>query len=649
MKATSRSLLAVASMGCWLGCQSSGAMSGGDLSAPTGNGGGSGSGGVTANPGTTSTISSSGGSTVAPPITVTSSGGVPIVLTTGAGGSSAMGGATGITSSGAGGAASKGGAAGTTSLSSGGARGYGGATGMGGFTVVPAADAGVALARDGSASGDVRPTGTGGTLGADGGLGIDAGDKYTPVGTNPFVMTAHDPFSTFAADVDTASYDIFRRDASRGLLPAAASVRLEEYVNYFKYNYPAPAANSPYPFQISLAAANHVFDRATALLRVGVQAVYPPPFVKKATNLVFLLDVSGSMADPNKLPLVKELILATLDQLDDSDHVSLVTYSTTAQVVMTPTAMEKRADLAAAVQALAAGGSTAGADGLGLAYQQASAGFIPGGINHIVLCTDGDFNVGPSSTTELLSIVRAQRSTGVTLTALGFGSGNLNDAMMEAVADAGNGMYSVIIDSASAQEYAKEKILSTVNHVAKDMKLQVEFNPDKVVAYRLLGYEDRDIADSNFRNDAIDAGEVGAGHRVTALYELVLAGGTVPMTAGAPVPDNGEPSTLPREVGPDDFVLVKVRYKAVDAIDTTPATEIAGSLPSALLTESFSAADADLQWATAVAALAEILKGSPYADRSFLPMIQAIAAAQAGVDDDHAEFGTLLANIATKL
>jgi len=553
-----------------------------------------------------------------------------------------MGGAAGVISLDAGGSAK----AGSTgrSQASGGSMSIGGRTGMGmgGAMLVPSADAsagdaGVWASRDA------------GTPGMGGNPGLDGGDKYTPVGTNPFVMTAHDPFSTFAADVDTASYDIFRRDASRGLLPAAASVRLEEYVNYFSYDYPAPAADSVHPFRISLAAADHVFDRSTALLRVGVQAAYPPPFVKKATNLVFLLDVSGSMADPNKLPLVKELILATLDQLDESDHVSLVTYSSTAQLVMTPTSMERRSDLAEAVKALAASGSTAGADGLGLAYQQASDGFIPGGINHIVLCTDGDFNVGPSSTSELLSIIRSQRNTGVTLTVLGFGSGNLNDAMMEAVADAGNGMYSVIIDSASAQSYAQEKILATINHVAKDMKLQVEFNPDKVLAYRLLGYEDRAIADTNFRNDAVDAGEVGAGHRVTALYEMVLAGGTVPMTAGAPVPDDGEPSTLPREVGPDDLVLVKVRYKPVDAIDTTPAAEIATSLHGALLTVSFSAADADMQWATAVAALAEILKGSPYADRTFLPSIQAVAAAQAGLDVDRAEFAKLLGNIAGKL
>jgi Ca-activated chloride channel family protein len=475
------------------------------------------------------------------------------------------------------------------------------------------------------------------------------GDKYQPVGTNPFVITAHDPFSTFAADVDTASYDLFRRDAGQGNLPAPASVRLEEYVNYFSYSYPAPAADAVHPFQVSLAAANRVFARGTALLRVGVQAALPPPFVKKPTNLVFLLDVSGSMGDANKLPLVKETILATLDKLDASDHVSLVTYSTTARVVLPPTSVELRSTIAAAVSALVADGSTNGADGMGLAYAQASAGFIVGGINHIVMCTDGDFNVGPSSTSALLSLIRDKRKTGVTLTILGFGSGNLNDAMMEAVADAGNGMYSVIIDSASAKKFAEQKILSTINHVAKDMKLQVEFNPARVAAYRLLGYEDRAIADQDFRNDAVDAGEVGAGHRVTALYELVLAGGTVPMTAGAPVPDDGEASPLAREVGPDDFVLVKVRYKTVDAVETTPALEMSTSLSAALLSEELSSADADLQWAGAVAALAEILKTSPYADKTLLPSIRSIAAAQASRDADRTEFGVLLGKIVGKL
>jgi Ca-activated chloride channel homolog len=490
--------------------------------------------------------------------------------------------------------------------------------------------------------------GAGGAAGNTGGT-TSTGEKYQPVGTNPFVMTAHDPFSTFAADVDTASYDLFRRDAGQGVLPAAASVRLEEYVNYFSYDYPAPAADSVHPFQVSLAAANQVFNRGTALLRVGVQATLPPPFEKKPTNIVFLLDVSGSMSDANKLPLVKETILATLDGLDDSDHVALVTYASGTQVVLPTTSMENRKDVAAAVSRLSAGGSTAGAGGIELAYSQASAGFIPGGINHVVLCTDGDFNVGASSTPELLQLIREKRKSGVTLTVLGFGSGNLNDAMMEQVADAGNGIYSVIIDKDSAKKYAAEKIFSTIHHVAKDMKLQVEFNPDKVLAYRLLGYEDRAVADRDFRNDLVDAGEVGAGHRVTALYELVLAGGAVPAAAGAPIPDDGEASPSPREVGPEDFVLVKIRYKTVDAVDTTPAVEMSTALPAALLSDGLAAADADLQWAAAVAALAEILKASPYADKTLVPQIRAIASAQAVRDADRAELAALLEKIVPRL
>jgi Ca-activated chloride channel homolog len=594
MKPTFCQYAVIGSALCLLACAQAGSES-----SPNGTGAPSGTSGSQS---TGTSIPQSNGSPATPTLT----------LSTGAGGLSSSTSRTGV---------SPGGAAGAKSAGAGGAMGA--VVGTGGTPSTP--------------------TATGGSSAP------STGDKYQPVGTNPFVMTAHDPFSTFAADVDTASYDLFRRDAGQGYLPAAASVRLEEYVNYFSYSYPPPAADAVHPFQVSLAAVSRVFARGTALLRVGVQAALPPPFVKKPTNLVFLLDVSGSMADVNKLPLVKETILATLDKLDASDHVSLVTYSTTARVVLPPTSMELRSTIATAVSALVADGSTAGADGMGLAYAQATAGFIAGGINHIVMCTDGDFNVGPSSTAALLSLIRDKRQTGVTLTVLGFGSGNLNDAMMEAVADAGNGIYSVIIDSASAKKYAEQKILSTINHVAKDMKLQVEFNPDRVVAYRLLGYEDRAIADQNFRNDAVDAGEVGAGHRVTALYELVFAGGTVPVTAGAPVPDDGEPSTLAREVSPEDFVLVKVRYKTVDADDTTPAIETSTSMSAALLSDKLSAADADTQWAAAVAALAEILKTSPYADKSLVPSISSIAASQATRDADRAEFATLLERIAAKL
>jgi Ca-activated chloride channel family protein len=467
----------------------------------------------------------------------------------------------------------------------------------------------------------------------------------TVPGVNPFVLAAHDPFSTFGADVDTASYDVFRLYARQGTLPPATGVRLEEYVNYFSYDYPAPAVDGPHPFYISLAAAQQVFDRPTTLLRVGIQATNPPPYTKKPANLVFLLDVSGSMDDPVKLPLIKTMMVQALDVLDPTDTVAVVTYSDTATVRLTPTPVSSRQTIVNVIDGLFAGGSTAGADGMGLAYQQATNGFIPGGINHIVMCTDGDFNVGPSSTSELLTLIRQKRQTGVTLTVLGFGSGNLNDAMMESVADAGNGIYSVIIDGDHAQQYVRNKLLATIVHVAKDMKIQVEFNPDLVYAYRLLGYEDRDIADANFRNDIIDAGEVGAGHRVTALYELVLTGGTIPSRTGAPTPEDGPPSTLAREIATTDLALVKVRYKAVDATDLTPALEVSTTLPADAPQAWLDVADQDLRWATAVAALAEILKGSPYADKTFLPAIRSICAAQATRDADRQEFDTLLEKI----
>jgi Ca-activated chloride channel family protein len=346
---------------------------------------------------------------------------------------------------------------------------------------------------------------------------------------------------------------------------------------------------------------------------------------------------------------VKKMMIAALDRLAPTDTVAVVTYANQAKVVLPPTFVAKRSALDSAIGGLEASGSTAGADGLGLAYQQAAVGYVPEGINHIVLCTDGDFNVGPSSTSALLAIIKEKRATGVTLTALGFGRGNLNDAMMEQISNAGNGIYSVIIDEASARKYVDEKLLSTILHVAKDLKLQVEFNPEQVLAYRLLGYENRSLADQDFRNDTVDAGEVGAGHRVTALYELVLAGGTVPQSAKAPVPDDGLASTLPREVAPADLVLVKVRYKAIGAANSDPAIETAASLPFAQLTDQWSLADQDLQWAVAVAALAELLKGSPYADRGFLPVLRGIVAAQATRDADRQEFATLLETILPRL
>ncbi len=470
------------------------------------------------------------------------------------------------------------------------------------------------------------------------------GDNYEPVGTNPFVIVGHDPLSTFGADVDTASYDIFRRDIGYGILPDPASVRLEEYVNFFAYDYPAPALDGEHPFSISLAAAPSLFEYDTRILRIGIQGALPPLAEKKPANLVFLVDTSGSMQSAEKLPLVQRVLSGAVDVLEPTDKISIVTYAGSTEVKLQPTAVADAETIKSVIAGLSAAGSTAGAAGIDLAYEQAQAGFIEGGINHVILCTDGDFNVGPYSTPELLELIVEKRKSGVTLTTLGFGIGNLNDAMMEAVSDAGNGIYSVIASSEQADDYVSNKLLSTLVHIAKDMKIQVEFNPAEVYAYRLLGYEDRAIADNDFRNDIVDAGEVGAGHRVTALYELVLNGHELPSVTGAPAPEDGTAYDGVTEVSPDDLVLVKVRYKSPGAAEADPAYEVQNTLAPAAVAETWADLDADFQWALALSSFAEILKDSPYAVPERLPQIETIIQRPAHAEKaDRAEFVGLFA------
>jgi Ca-activated chloride channel family protein len=465
------------------------------------------------------------------------------------------------------------------------------------------------------------------------------GDDFEAPGTNPFVMTDFDPLSTFAVDVDTASYDVFRRDIEDGTLPNPASVRLEEYVNFFSYAYPTALADAAQPFSISLAAAPSTLAPELTLLRVGIQGKAPPASTEKLpTNLVFLVDVSGSMAQSDKLPLAQQVLRQTLDLLAPTDTVSIVTYAADTRVRLQPTAAADRGSIIAQIDALSTGGGTNGASGINLAYEQAQAAFIQGGINHVILCSDGDFNVGVSSTSELLTLIRDKRQTGITFTALGFGTGNLNDAMLEAVSNAGNGFYGVISSEGQAAEYVRDRMLSTLSLIARDMKVQVEFNSELVSAYRLLGYENRAIADQDFRDDLVDAGEIGAGHRVTALYELVLAGGSVPSASGAPEPTTGASYAGTREVAGDDLVQVKVRYKQLDAGTTDPALEVAASLAPADVAGAADSVDLDLAWAGAVAAFAEVLKGSPYAGEVDLDAVGAVFEAQSARDGERAEF-----------
>lgn len=481
--------------------------------------------------------------------------------------------------------------------------------------------------------------------------GMDAGAAFdenvepepiddTPV-VNPFTATGHDPFSTFAADVDTASYDLYLQHVTNyGALPQPTTVRVEEFINSFDYEYTTPAADAEVPFAIDLSMSEHPMGRARAMLRVGIQAAAPPELERLPTNLVYLVDVSGSMNDPQKLPLVKEVILASLETLDASDTVSIVTYAGSTRVALGPTSATETERIADVIRDLESGGGTAGGAGIQLAYEQAAAGFIEGGFNHVVLCTDGDFNIGISDTDALIELIEEKRETGVTLTALGFGR-VYRDDMMERVSNAGNGIYSVIYSRQNARDYGSYELFATVTHVAKDMKIQVEFNPEIVHAYRLLGYENRAIPDELFRDDTVDAGEVGAGHRVTALYEIIFTGQELP--AGDAIPElvDGEPVEGQREISAGDIVLVKVRWKQLAATPEDPAEEVSASLTPDDVRDALSA-DEDILWASAMAAYAEILRMSPYASYDDLTIIQEIVDAQRTRDDERQEFAQSL-------
>jgi len=317
--------------------------------------------------------------------------------------------------------------------------------------------------------------------------------------------------------------------------------------------------------------------------------------------------------------------------------VSIVTYAGTTSVRLQPTPVLEKDKISSVIQGLSAGGSTNGAGGIQLAYEQAESKFLQDGINHVILCTDGDFNIGISSTDQLVDLIKEKRKSGITLTTLGFGLGNLNDAMMEKVSNAGNGMYSVITSRTQASRYAEDRMLRTFLHVAKDMKIQLEWNAEKVEGYRLIGYEDRAIADMDFRNDVVDAGEVGAGHRVTALYEVVPKGKPIPKVDGAPIDKTGEKEPGEREVKAEDMVLVKVRYKQPGATESDPAKEVTVHEAGAEI-PAFDKADEDLRYSAAVAAFAEILKGSPYATPDKLDLLREVFEAQQDRDIERKEF-----------
>lgn len=468
-------------------------------------------------------------------------------------------------------------------------------------------------------------------------------NQFEPPGTNPFVVAAHDPFSTFGADVDTASYEIFRRYlAERGELPPPAAVRLEEFVNYFAYGDPRPTAADEHPLSLTVEAAPSPFTGAT-LLRVGLTGELLDQATRADANLVFLVDVSGSMASDDKLPLVKQLLRETLDVLRPTDTVAIVTYASAEKIVLPATPVADKGAIRAKIDGLAAGGATAGQRGLQMAYEVARGGFVAGGFNHVLLCTDGDFNVGTTGTSDLVHYIAEERATGVTLTVVGFGTGNLNDAMMEAVSNAGDGVYAYLGDADAAIAYAHDRMLGSIFFIAKDLKIQLAFNPARVRAYRLLGYENNAIADVDFVDDTVDAGEIGSGLAVTALYELVLGDDPIPAGEGAPEPEDGAAyagEDLP-VFGADDLAQLRVRYKHPGAETGDPAIALDLMVTGEDVGASFADASAALRFAGAVAAFAEILKESPYGRLANLDLIGSIIAEQADLDPYRGELARL--------
>lgn len=384
-------------------------------------------------------------------------------------------------------------------------------------------------------------------------------EEYSYIEENAFKSVKTQPFSTFAADVDTASYANLRRMILSGEQPPADAVRIEEMINYFSYDYPQPQNGEP--FSVTTELAPCPWNDETELLLIGLQAEKPDTESLPASNLVFLIDVSGSMSSPDKLPLVKRAFLLLLENLSAEDRISIVTYASSDAVLIDGADMERKTEIMTAIEDLSAGGSTHGSKGIETAYSLAEKHFIEGGNNRVILATDGDLNVGVTSEGELTRLIREKRESGVYLSVMGFGTGNIKDNKMEALADNGNGNYSYIDTIDEARKVLVEEIGGTLFTVAKDVKLQVEFNPAIVKGYRLIGYENRIMDAEDFADDTKDGGEIGAGHRVTALYEIARVDSAyeipeVESRYAQARSDAGEQS--PNE---NEWLTVNIRYK----------------------------------------------------------------------------------------
>jgi Ca-activated chloride channel family protein len=467
-------------------------------------------------------------------------------------------------------------------------------------------------------------------------------EQYEPIVENAFLAPLTQPLSTFSIDVDTASYANMRRFLTSGRLPPANSVRIEELVNYFRYDYSQPKGSDP--FSVNMEVAECPWTSGHLLMRVGLKGREVRRDKRPPSNLVFLLDVSGSMSDANKLPLLKTAMQMLVRELGENDRVSIVTYAGEAGLKLSPTRGHDQERIIAAIESLSAGGSTNGSAGINLAYEQAAAYFVEGGTNRVILCTDGDLNVGITSDDALVRLIKKKASSGTFLTVLGFGEGNLKDAKMEKLADNGNGLYAYIDSIREARKVLVEQLTGSTITIAKDVKIQIEFNPAQIASYRLLGYENRVMAAEDFNNDKKDAGDIGAGHTVTALYELVPVGA---VSEGQPrkgteelryqksevrgqKSEEGRGQTagkLTEVAASGELLTLKLRYKEPEG-QTSKLLEY----PLKARGGSFNAASRDFQFAAAVASYGMILRGSEHRGTGNLAAVAEIAAGALGDD-----------------
>ena len=461
-------------------------------------------------------------------------------------------------------------------------------------------------------------------------------EEYNQINENEFLEAINNPLSTFSIDVDSASYSNVRRFINDGMLPPRDAVRIEEMINYFRYDYAEPEGDEP--FSINAEMAECPWNSGHKLIQIGLQGKKMPVEDLPASNLVFLVDVSGSMNEPDKLPLLKSAFRLLVKQIRPQDRVAIVVYAGNAGLVLPPTSGDNGEAILKALNSLEAGGSTAGGAGIQLAYKVAKDNFIRSGNNRVILATDGDFNVGVSSDEELVRLIESKRDDGIYLTVLGFGKGNLKDSKMEQLADKGNGHYAYIDGISEARKVMVTELGSTLYTIAKDVKIQVEFNPAEVQAYRLIGYENRLLRSEDFNDDKKDAGELGAGHSVTALYEIIPAG----VAAHSSKVDGlryQEKKVKPEAFGINELMTIKLRYKPPSA---TESKMIARSIFDS--DQTLQTASSNLKFSAAVAEFGLLLRDSKFKSKATYANCLALARQAVGNDEGghRAEFISLV-------